>query len=298
MSKTPRNQEADAESSIADASSLFDDDHRGLGAAPDSRSKPRLTTSPGETFDLAGDDPDESPEVAPPIPVAPASPTRAAAKTRKPSRPETAERLDDDEPASVDEVWSRGAEWAPALTRLGIVGAAVLFLVYLTSSNPGLAFMILLVGGFACVLLSYPIVITLERPVRMTPEQALKDYYGALSHHFPHYKRMWLLLSSEGRDCRHFNSFTGFTTYWKEQLTALKSGQSSQFTPLDFEVEEFKSEKSAGKPKADARCTIAAYVRGKKSDGPKKSFHLETELVKGPDGMWYLNDGALPVGRT
>jgi hypothetical protein len=294
MAQSPRKPDAGAEPSIADASSLFDDEHRGLGSPVQPHGRPRPTTSPDETFDLAGEDPDEPTDASPPIPT----PTRPAAKTRKPSGQEASDRLDDAEPASVDEVWSRGAEWAPALTRLGIVGAVVLFLVYLTSGNMGLAFTILVVGGAACVLLSYPIVITLERPVRMTPEQALKDYYGALSHHFPHYKRMWLLLSSEGRECRHFHSFEGFTTYWKEQLAVLKSGQSSQFTPLDFEVEEFKSDKSAGKPMAEARCTIAAYVRGKASDGPKKSFRLETDLVKGPDAMWYLNDGALPVDHS
>ena len=27
----------------------------------------------------------------------------------------------------------------------------------------------------------------------MTPEQAVKDYFAALSHHVPHYRRMWLL---------------------------------------------------------------------------------------------------------
>ena len=33
----------------------------------------------------------------------------------------------------------------------------------------------------------------------MTPEQAVKDYYAAASHHFPHYRRMWLLLSADGQ---------------------------------------------------------------------------------------------------
>ena len=58
--------------------------------------------------------------------------------------------------------------------------------------------LILLVGGLGAVVLSYPILITLERPVRITPEQAARDYFGALSHHFPHYRRMWLLLSARG----------------------------------------------------------------------------------------------------
>ncbi len=42
----------------------------------------------------------------------------------------------------------------------------------------GTAFLTLIVGCIAAAILSYPILITLERPVRITPEQALRDYYG------------------------------------------------------------------------------------------------------------------------
>ena len=74
------------------------------------------------------------------------------------------------------------------------------FVAYLFLENLGFLAMIVLVGGAGAVLLSYPILITLERPVRMTPEQALRDYYGALSHQSPHFRRMWLLLGKDGQD--------------------------------------------------------------------------------------------------
>ena len=85
----------------------------------------------------------------------------------------------------------------------------------------GIAFLILILGGIAAVILSYPILITLERPVRITPEQALRDFYGSLSHHFPHFRRMWLLLSSAGRISTAYGSFEGFKAYWKDRLGQL-----------------------------------------------------------------------------
>ena len=72
------------------------------------------------------------------------------------------------------------------------------------------------------VVLSYPILITLERPVRITPEQALRDYYGALSHQLPHFRRMWLLLSTAGRISTAYGSFEGFKAYWKDRLATMR----------------------------------------------------------------------------
>ncbi len=57
-------------------------------------------------------------------------------------------------------------------------------------------------GAVGLLLLCYPLFITMERPIRITPEQAVNDYYAALSHSIPHTRRMWLLLSEEGRYSR------------------------------------------------------------------------------------------------
>ena len=80
------------------------------------------------------------------------------------------------------------------------------------------AFLTLVVGAVGAITLSYPILITLERPVRVTPEQALRDYYAALSHHLPHFRRMWLLLSTAGRISNAYGSFEGFKAYWTDRL--------------------------------------------------------------------------------
>jgi hypothetical protein len=294
MAKTPLHEHSD-EPQIADAASFFQDDPSPSPGGSRSRaaSSPLSPNRGRDTFEFAGDIPDDSSETPPPIPAA----TRAAPRPKKRDPEVRASPSVAEESAQVDEIWTRGAEWGPSLLVLGGVGASILVLFYLLSANLGLAFLILLVGGAAWVLLTYPIVITLERPVRMTPEQGLKDYYAALSHHYPHYRRMWLLLSTPAREAHSFDSLATFQTYWKEQLAALKATLPSKFTPLDFNIEDFKAEKSAGKRYVDARYTLSIYVRGQKANGPIKRFHAETGLVKGPDSMWYLNDGTLPKGE-
>ena len=94
-------------------------------------------------------------------------------------------------------------------------------------------------------LVAYPILITLERPVRITPEQAVNDYYSALSHHAPHYRRMWLLLSDAGRVSGSYASFEGFRAYWKRRLAELRAGKAGGFTPLKFQIEDFRSPRRA-----------------------------------------------------
>src|SRR5208337_731212 len=134
-----------------------------------------------------------------------------------------------------------------------------------------------------------PVAPALERPVRITPEQAARDYFGALSHHFPHYRRMWLLLSARGRTSPQFASYEGFKAYWIARLGQLHEGHAGRFSPLVFQVEEFHAEKSAGKTEIDARFRLRVLVRGRRGEGPIGSMLLERSFVRGPDGMWYLN---------
>ena len=149
-------------------------------------------------------------------------------------------------PGTVDEVWTRWAEWGPDVIRLVAVAGLLLVLLYfaLTSFWFTTAFLILVGGGVVLLLLSYPLFITMERPIRITPEQAVNDYYAALSHSVPHIRRMWLLLSSEGRSSRFFHSFNEFNTYWNEKLKSLKPAKGGRFNTLVFSVQDFKSEKA------------------------------------------------------
>jgi hypothetical protein len=241
---------------------------------------------------------DERAEAAAPVP--PTIPVRAAPRKPKPKAGGEGEAsAPASPPATVEEVWSRGAEWGGHLVLIAIVAAVIGVLIYfaMAATQFLIAFLVAGLGGAALLALCYPIFITLERPVRITPEQAAKDYYAMLSHILPHYRRMWLLLSSAGKVSGEFSSFEEFQSYWKRTLARLQGGKPSPLNPLKFEVAEFNSEKSAGMTVLTAKFTIKVY-RGEPSPASEvASYLISSGLVKGPDRMWYLNNGTLPPER-
>ena len=165
-----------------------------------------------------------------------------------------------------------GAEWGRSLAILAAV-VVVTGSIFAWSISAGwytLALVSVLAGGVVFILCSYPILISLERPVRITPEQAVKDFYGSLSHHVPHFRRMWLLLSSAGRTSGHFSTFPEFKGYWVDRLAKLRAGRAGRFTPLKFEVGDFKSDKSQGKTSVDAKYTVNGLDPGPAGRGPHR----------------------------
>jgi hypothetical protein len=257
-----------------------------------------IVESVSEGYDLEGGPIPDDEELPAPVPIP--IPARPVARPKPKPKLELESHDPDggieasDEDSEVEEVWSRWAEWGSDLIRIGAVGLGTLFLAWLVSGSLTNAFFVLVLGGAAMVLLSYPILITLERPVRITPEHAVSDFFDAASHHFPHYKRMWLLLSDQGREAGKFASFEQFRDHWKNKIDGWKQSQGgSKFTPLKFEVEGFRADKSAGKETSQADYNVAIYVRGKESAGPIETFRMSHGLVKGPDRMWYMNRGVL-----
>jgi hypothetical protein len=196
---------------------------------------------------------------------------------------------------SVLQAWSRAAEWGPTLLVLGLWSAGVLLLDYfaLGAEAYGLAMMLFIAGAVVAAVLSYPILITLERPVRVTPEQAARDYFGALSHHLPHHRRMWLLLSARGRVSPCFASYEGFKNYWNSRLGQLRQGHAGPLSPLVFTVSDFRADKSAGKTEIEGKFAVKVFVRGRRSEGPIANLVVERSFTRGPDNMWYLDDGTL-----
>ncbi|HWE35830.1 MAG TPA: hypothetical protein VG406_04600 [Isosphaeraceae bacterium] len=293
---------------IADAADLLRDTPAGWAK---STPKPQARPTPGvepeaesEGYELAEHEP-PAPKPAP-LPFDDEPP-----RTRTRARPgrEAAEDFEDDEPRdrdrdgdrgrpttlydpdeAVEEVWSRRAEWWPSLLALAAV-ALVMWLCLFFAPIP--TALVLVVGLVALALLSYPIVITLERPVRITPEQAARDYYGALSHMFPHYRRMWLLLSAGGRHSSRFDSFPEFKSYWKNRLMLLNGGKPAWPNSLGFEVGDYKGEKSGGKAVAEAKYTVRVVRLGKADAPPIDSVRVSATFVRGPDNMWYLDEGTL-----
>jgi hypothetical protein len=279
---------------IASADLLFRDEPAKKPSKAAANSAPGA--GPGEVFELAPE-----PEVAPTAPAVPrpVSPAPAEPKTDRPREaraPRAQETHREDPQVLVEEVWSRQAEWGPTLIVLAAWLFAAAILIYFAMNNLGLLFLLLLLGGAGAVVLSYPILITLERPVRMTPEQAVRDFYGALSHHIPHYRRMWLLLSTAGRTSSSYGSFEAFKAYWADRIRTIKGSQAGAMTPLVFEAVEYRSEKSAGQTRVDAKFTLKIAIRGRRQDGPIASIPAVVSLVRGPDNMWYLDSGTLPKG--
>jgi hypothetical protein len=295
MAEPPRRPENEPE--IADVNWLLRDSPEKTRATPPRGSTPPPTADHGEGYAVEGLD--EGPaEIAPPVPppIPPPPPKAAKPKAGPEPDPERVARKAAMPEATVDEVWTRWGEWGPNLVLLVLAALAAggLILFALSMEWFGIAVLLFLLAGAGLLALSYPIAITLERPVRMTPEQAVRDFFAALSHHLPHYRRMWLLLSSSGKTSRSFGSLEGFKSYWEERLATLKGSGAGKYTPLKFQVDDFKSEKSAGLTSILVRYTLKVFIRGQQADGPIATYRVETTLVKGPDKMWYLNDGTLP----
>ena len=293
----------DDSKAIGDAASLFDTDEiRPIQVPP----SPAAGTSGGapapisDGYDLDGVPFPEVEEPPRPVPI-PAPPvdrpkarSRPKPKADDPGIEEDASTEFVAEVSEVDPVWTRWAEWGPDLIRLGAAGLGTLFLTWLTWNFGTFGTLVMLAGLAATVLLCYPLLITLERPVRITPEQAVTDYYAAASHHFPSYRRMWLLLSDLGRESGRFSTFEQFRDHWQTRMARWKLvKQAGKYTPLKFEVEGFRADKSTGKETSRADYTVQVYVRGREPEGPIETFKMAHGLVKGPDRMWYLNKGVL-----
>ena len=201
-------------------------------------------------------------------------------------------------PEDVDPIWTRGAEWGFDLARISVVAVATLVVAWFALSwSFSLFCLVLLLGGVACVLLSYPLAITIERPVRITPEQAVQDFFAAASHHLPHYRRMWLLLSPTARRSGRFDDFAAFRTTWSKRMAAWKEGKGGTFTPLSFQVSDFRGDKSVGHSTSHVDYTVRVFVRGQENEKPINTYRMTHGLVRGSDRMWYLNQGTLTTAR-
>lgn len=242
---------------------------------------------PGASYDLIEPKPGEAP-----------SPGRSGPPPAEEDLSSRGSRREQDETAGdvVDMIYTRWAEWRPAIFRLVGLALGTLTLAYfsLDLGSFEITAAILLGGMLAGVVLSYPILVTLERPVRFTPEQAVRDYYGSLSHHVPQVRRMWLLLSRGGRQSSRFASLEGFQRYWETRLSELRGNAISAWTPLVFEVIEYDAEKSAERDALTARFSVRISARGQRSDGPLTTIPVKARLLRGPDRQWYLCDGMLP----
>jgi hypothetical protein len=219
-------------------------------------------------------------------------PVRAADTTFQPASDDIEQSSGDEsfpiEPPDVDEVWSRWTEWKePILWSAGGIVFSILIVV-------GGYWVATLIFLLASLYGAYYIVISLEVPVRVTPEQAVKEFYGAAAHRLPNFRRMYTLLTADGRQSDEFSNFAGFRSYWQTEIAGL-SRTATWLVPLDFRIEGFRCRYNGEKTLARVHYVLKVVPRGRpESDESTGEFTAQNLAVKGPDGQWYLNDGTLP----
>src|SRR5262249_25433442 len=127
----------------------------------------------------------------------------------------------------------------------------------------------------------------------------VKDFFESLSHHQPHYRRMWLLLSSEGRISAYYSTYVGFRLYWGRMRRHLRrrGHVADWFQPLIFRIEGFQADRSTGKNAIKAKFSLSVFHSeddAEERENPIATYRLEMGLVKGRDRMWYLDKGTIP----
>lgn len=268
-----------------------------LPAEDEPAPEPPTTEPPAPASDLGYDvasaeptpltvPPPQAVEEPKPAPMAPEPAPRASVRKRAEPR---------DEPSTVRPVWSRSGEWG--LDLLKVIGAflGTLLLAFLGTAfgSFGLGFLLFLAGLAATVVLAYPMLITLERPVRLTPEQTVNYYFEAASHARPHLRRMWLLLSDRGRS--DFGGRERFEAYWRQKLLehreGLPTGPLAAFNPVRFEVNSFDG--PGGKDEDFIPASFDLVLERPSTDGATLRTRVprRVTLSRGPDRMWYLDDG-------
>ncbi|GEM_PF-5504449 len=263
-------------------------DGTGPSSEPAAQSDSASPVAGAEGYQVADPEPRPvRPAAEPRQPPSTFQPSSAAAEpNRTPEAANTPEQLPE-----VHEVWTRWVEWKEPIYWI----AGTLGLVALIELGGGLTSAAILLAGLAYGL--YQIVITLEVPVRVTAEHAVHEFFAALAHRQPSYKRMYLLLTTDAKHCDEFGSLAEFIAYWNGLLSRLARGP-IWMTPLDFRVEGVTCAYNPERTFASLRYKVRVFTRGSGGAGePLAEFEAANAAVKGPDGQWYLNDGTLPTRK-
>jgi len=194
--------------------------------------------------------------------------------------------------------WSRWAESGRTLVQMAVavLGTMVMAWIFADWKTLHIAGWVCILGAAMTMLLSYPLVVGLERPLRMSPERAVRDYFEALEHHGPLLRRMWIFLAPEGRQTRFYTNFDGFQAYWRRRIREWQHrGNAWRLTPVAITVGHVESKPDGHEP--DLRhlhFMVQVSIRGKRAAGPVASYECNWSAVRGPDRQWYLMDGDLP----
>ena len=267
---------------VSDAASMDDDD---IVLEDFSNEEPWSST---EEISLDTSFDDEQVDIAPVVQL----PAKRAATPPLPVREASGEIDQDSRVESGFVVWLTEvvARFREAYRELS-VAAIVCLLGGLTWAAPyhRVAGGILIGAGLLGV--AYLLVLAPRRIVPCTPINAVQAYFQALGHYLPDYARMYPLLTSNARRSTEFVSYWGFRAYWRYQLCRMKPA-GYLFWPVDCRVDQLKLVSGDDSDLSIVTYRLRFYLRSR-SDQPLRSLAMETNVVRGPDDRWYLNDGRL-----
>jgi hypothetical protein len=141
-------------------------------------------------------------------------------------------------------------------------------------------------------IMGYLIAISLDRPVRTLAEQGVREYFEALDHHLPNFRRMYLLLTDEAKQVPELSTYSRFRAYWMYRLALLRPPEAGT-RPVVAKVKKFNAQYNSSRTWARATYILEFYLRGLEGE-PVATFDMKADLVKAADGMWYLNEGRIP----
>ena len=147
--------------------------------------------------------------------------------------------------------WSRLRESKTDILRMTIVVLCTMILAWIFAdwNTIHLAGWICVLGTGLLAVMAYPLAVGFERPIRMSPERAVRDYFESLEHHGPLYRRMWIFLAPEGQSSRSYADYESFRLYWKQRVREWQHrGNAWPMTPVAITIDRFES-----KPDPDDR---------------------------------------------
>lgn len=195
-------------------------------------------------------------------------------------------------------LWSRGKESGPHLFRVLLSAGLTLILAWIFAdwNTIHISGWITVLGSIITILLAYPLVVGLERPVRSSPERAVRDFFEALEHHGPLYVRMWLLLTPEGQKSAHYSEFSGFRRYWQGRIQEWRHrGDAWTGTPVVLKIDSLRANPDPHDPLIrHVKFDLAVSLRGRRSAGPVARYAMSWIAERGRDGQWYLRQADPP----
>ncbi len=198
--------------------------------------------------------------------------------------------------------WSRLRESKTDILRMTIVVLCTMILAWIFAdwNTIHLAGWICVLGTGLLAVMAYPLAVGLERPIRMSPERAVRDYFESLEHHGPLYRRMWIFLAPEGQTSRSYADYESFRLYWKQRIREWQHrGNAWPMTPVAITIDRFESKPDPEDPESRSlNFTVNVSLRGHRSQGPIATYSLNWRAVRGPDQQWYLSVGNLPDAST